>query len=45
MPRFIVLYRAPSEVAERFATATPEEAQAGVAASTRLVRRARLGPA
>jgi len=30
MPRFIVLYRAPQEVAERFATATPEEAQAGV---------------
>ena len=34
MPRFIILYRAPSEVAERFATATPEEAQAGVAAWT-----------
>ncbi len=30
MARFIVLYRAPQEVAERFATATPEEAQAGV---------------
>jgi hypothetical protein len=30
MARFIVLYRAPQEVAERFATATPEDAQAGV---------------
>lgn len=30
MARFIVLYRAPQEVAERFATAAPEEAQAGV---------------
>ncbi|MEY9912330.1 hypothetical protein ABIA35_008591 [Catenulispora sp. MAP12-49] len=30
MARFIVLYRAPQEVAERFATATPEEAQAGM---------------
>ena len=30
MPRFIVLYRAPQEVATRFATATPEQAQAGV---------------
>jgi hypothetical protein len=29
MARFIVLYRAPYEVAERFATATPEEARAG----------------
>jgi hypothetical protein len=30
MARFIVLYRAPQEVAERFATATPEQAQAGI---------------
>lgn len=30
MARFIVLYRAPHEVAERFATATPEQARAGV---------------
>jgi hypothetical protein len=30
MARFIVLYRAPQQVAERFATATPEDAQAGV---------------
>lgn len=29
MPRFVVLYRAPQEVAERFATATPDEARAG----------------
>lgn len=31
MPRFVVLYRAPHDVAERFATATQEEARAGVA--------------
>jgi hypothetical protein len=30
MARFIVLYRAPQEVAERFATATPDEARAGM---------------
>jgi hypothetical protein len=30
MARFIVLYRAPQEVAERFATATPQGARAGV---------------
>lgn len=30
MTRYIVLYRAPIEVAERFASATPEEAQAGL---------------
>ncbi len=30
MHRFIVLYRAPQSVAERFATATPEEAAAGM---------------
>ena len=30
MARFIVLYRAPQEVAERFEAATPEEAQAGM---------------
>jgi hypothetical protein len=29
MPRFIVLYRAPRDVAARFATATPEEVRAG----------------
>ena len=31
MHRFIVLYRAPQAVAERFAQATPEEAQRGMA--------------
>jgi hypothetical protein len=30
MHRFIVLYRAPQQVAERFASASPEEAQQGV---------------
>ena len=30
MHRFIVLYRAPQQVAERFARATPQEAQQGV---------------
>ena len=30
MHRFIVLYRAPLNVAERFAQATPEEAQQGM---------------
>jgi hypothetical protein len=30
MHRFIVLYRAPQNVAERFARATPEEAQQGL---------------
>ena len=30
MHRFIVLYRAPQKVAERFVQATPEEAQQGV---------------
>jgi hypothetical protein len=30
MHRFIVLYRAPQNVAERFAQATPEEAQQGM---------------
>jgi hypothetical protein len=30
MHRFIVLYRAPQNVAERFAQASPEEAQQGV---------------
>jgi hypothetical protein len=30
MPRFVVLFRAPLEVAERFADATPEEALVGV---------------
>lgn len=30
MHRFIVLYRAPQSVAERFAQASPEEAQRGV---------------
>jgi hypothetical protein len=29
MTRFIVLYHAPQDVAVRFATATPEQAQAG----------------
>lgn len=43
MARFIVLYRAPQEVAERFATATPEEARAGVQLWTDWF--ARLGPA
>jgi hypothetical protein len=32
MHRFIVLYRAPLAVAERFAQATPEEAQQGLQA-------------
>ena len=31
MNRYIVLYHAPQEVAGRFAQATPEEAQAGLA--------------
>jgi hypothetical protein len=43
MARFIVLYRAPQEVAERFATATPEQARAGVQLWTD--RFTRLGPA
>jgi hypothetical protein len=43
MARFIVLYRAPQEVAERFATATPEQAQAGVRLWTEWFTR--LGPA
>jgi hypothetical protein len=43
MPRFIVLYHAPQEVAERFATATPEEARAGVALWTKWFTE--LGPA
>jgi hypothetical protein len=30
MSRFVVLFRAPLEVAERFAAATPDEALAGV---------------
>jgi hypothetical protein len=30
MHRFIVLYRAPQKVAERFAEATPEQAQQGM---------------
>src|SRR3978361_2054450 len=30
MHRFIVLYRAPQKVAERFAQATPEQAQQGM---------------
>lgn len=32
MTRYIVLYRAPLDVAQRFATATPEEAQLGMQA-------------
>lgn len=43
MARFIVLYHAPHEVAERFATATPEEAQAGVRLWTEWF--GQLGPA
>jgi hypothetical protein len=43
MARFIVLYRAPQEVAERFTTATPEQAQAGVRQWTDWFTR--LGPA
>lgn len=34
MTRYVVLYRAPESVAERFARATPEEAQLGVRAWT-----------
>lgn len=30
MNRYVVLYCAPQDVAQRFATATPEEAQAGL---------------
>jgi hypothetical protein len=43
MTRFIVLYRAPQEVAQRFVSAAPEEAQAGVALWTKWF--AELGPA
>jgi hypothetical protein len=43
MPRFVVLYRAPLEVAERFATATPEEAMAGMQLWQKWF--ARVGPA
>jgi hypothetical protein len=32
MPRYIVLYRAPIDVAQRFATATPQEAALGLQA-------------
>jgi hypothetical protein len=42
MPRFIALYHAPQDVAARFASATPEEAQAGVHLWTDWF--ARLGP-
>ena len=43
MTRFVVLYRAPQDVAERFAQATPEEAQAGLARWVEWAER--LGPA
>jgi hypothetical protein len=43
MTRFIVLYRAPQEVAQRFAAATMEEATAGVQLWADWF--ARLGPA
>jgi hypothetical protein len=43
MARFIVLYRAPQEVAQRFATATPEQAQVGVRLWTEWFQQ--LGPA
>jgi hypothetical protein len=43
MPRFIALYHAPHDVATRFASATPEQAQAGVQLWTEWF--AKLGPA
>lgn len=43
MTRYIVLYHAPRHVAERFATATPEQAQAGLGAWLEWSRE--LGPA
>src|SRR3954464_3838637 len=43
MHRFIVLYRAPQQVAERFAQATPEEAQQGL--SLWVDWAAKIGPA
>jgi hypothetical protein len=43
MTRFVVLYCAPHDVAERFAQATPEEAQAGLASWVEWAER--LGPA
>ncbi|KUL41830.1 YciI family protein [Actinoplanes awajinensis] len=43
MARFVVLYRAPHEVAARFVTATPEEAVIGVQQWTDWFTR--LGPA
>lgn len=43
MNRYIVLYRAPRSVADRFARATPEEAQAGMGAWQQWSRA--LGPA
>lgn len=43
MQRFIVLYRAPQNVAERFAQASPEEAQEGVKLWVNWA--AKLGPA
>lgn len=43
MTRFVVLYHAPQEVAERFAAATPEEARAGAGLWSEWF--AQLGPA
>ncbi|MGN8024663.1 hypothetical protein [Microbacterium sp. 22242] len=43
MNHYIVLYHAPRSVAERFARATPEEAQAGLGAWQEWAER--LGPA
>jgi hypothetical protein len=43
MTRFVVLYCAPQDVAKRFAQATPEEAQAGLASWVQWADR--LGPA
>ncbi len=43
MTRYVVLYRAPQDVAQRFATASPEEAQEGLQKWVAWAER--LGPA